>query len=190
MKAFLEKSPTAAPTEAALDDDSRAVIIAGSDTTATTLAWILYYFCKNPRVLAKLHAQVDAVMPGSDRRSVWSYDKAKQIPYIDDIINEALRIKPALLTGGYRETPAEGLQIEDVFIPGGINVFVPIRQIQNDERYWTQPDEFVPERWSERREEMGTEGAPWLPFNMGESEPILLHLPGRLGKMIVWLETC
>ncbi|KAH7018218.1 putative cytochrome P450 [Microdochium trichocladiopsis] len=180
MKAFLERDITAAPTEAALDDDSRAVIIAGSDTTATTLAWILYFLCLNPEVQTKLQAKVDAVLPrssatttitgaggGDSGENGWSYEKVKQITYIDDIINEALRIKPALLTGGYRQTPPQGLQVDEQFIPGGTNVFVPIRQIQNDARYWKQPGAFSPERWGEKWEEMGTEAAPYMPFSMG-----------------------
>ncbi|KXJ89515.1 putative cytochrome P450 [Microdochium bolleyi] len=174
IKSFLDKDAAAPPTEAALHDDSRAIIIAGSDTTATTLAWIFYFLCSNEHVLARLHAEVDAVMPRGGRRASasgeeddWSYDKARQITYIDDIINEALRIKPALLTGGYRETPPGGLQVDEQFVPGGTNVFVPIRQIQNDPRYWPEPDRFVPERWGERRAEMGTEGAPFIPFSMG-----------------------
>jgi cytochrome P450 len=105
-------------------------------------------------------------MPGG--YSDWSYEKVKSVTYVDDFINETLRLKPALLTGGARETPAKGIQVGDVYIPGNTNVMVPISLIQRDERYWPEANEFVPERFGERREEMGTDKAPYLPFSLGK----------------------
>lgn len=97
----------------------------------------------------------------------WTYEKVKSISFIDDIINETLRLKPALMTGGYRVTPSKGLQIDEVYIPGDVNVFVPMQLIHKDKRYYENAEEFIPERWGERREEMGTDGAPHFPFSMG-----------------------
>lgn len=98
----------------------------------------------------------------------WSYDKVSSVTYLDDVINESLRLKPPVITGGYRATPPEGLQIDEVFIPGDINVFTPIQLIHTDERYWEQPQEFVPERWGEKKEEMATDESAFLPFSMGK----------------------
>lgn len=99
----------------------------------------------------------------------WSYDKVKSVIYLDDIITESLRLKPPLITGGYRVTPADGLQIDEVYIPGDVNVFVPFQLIQTDERYWQQPLDFIPERWNERKEEMGTDETLLVPFSGGLS---------------------
>ncbi|EKG20298.1 Cytochrome P450 [Macrophomina phaseolina MS6] len=164
LKAFVEKDPSASPSEDALHEDSRVVIIAGSETTATTLASILYFLAKHPEVLAKLQAHLDSVMPTPAH---WTYEKAKSVTYIDDVVNEAMRLKPALLTGGYRVTPSQGLQVDEQYIPGDTNVFVPIQLIQTDPRYYTQPNDFVPERFGERKGEMTTEGAPFIPFALG-----------------------
>ncbi|KAF2493710.1 putative benzoate 4-monooxygenase cytochrome P450 [Lophium mytilinum] len=165
LKAFNEKDISSSPSEEALHDDSRVVIIAGSETTATSLATILWYFSKYPATFKKLQKLVDQAMPGGI--AAWSYDKAKSITYIDDIINESLRLKPALLTGGYRVTPAKGIKIDEVYIPGDTNVFVPMQLIQTHPRYYKQAKEFIPERFGERREEMGTDEAPFLPFSLG-----------------------
>ncbi|CAG8114794.1 unnamed protein product [Penicillium olsonii] len=164
LKAYVEKDASAAPSEAALHEDSRVVIVAGSETTATTLASVLYYLVKNPAVLAKLQRQLDDVMPaGTDD---WSYDKVKSISYLDDIIQETLRLRPAVMTGGYRVTPEEGITVDEVYIPGDVNVFVPVQLVQTDERYYTNAKDFVPERWNEKRE-MCTDGAPFFPFVLG-----------------------
>lgn len=104
-------------------------------------------------------------MPGG--ASDWSYEKNKSVTFVDDIINEALRLKPALLTGGYRCTPVQGLQVDEVYIPGDINVFVPTPFTQTDERYYVNAQEFVPERWGERKNEMATGDASLFLFSLG-----------------------
>lgn len=165
LKAYVEKDPSAAPSEAALHEDSRVVIVAGSETTATTLASVLYYLVKNPETLAKLQRLLDDAMPaGVDD---WSYEKVKSVAYLDDVIQETLRLRPAVMTGGYRVTPAEGITVDETYIPGDVNVFVPVQLIQTDERYYTNAKEFVPERWNEKKE-MCVEGAPFFPFVLGK----------------------
>ncbi|OCL06104.1 cytochrome P450 [Glonium stellatum] len=164
LKAFEEKDISSSPSEDALHEDSRVMVIAGSETTATTLANTLYYLAKCPSVLSKLQAQLDEAMPDI---SSWSYEKVKTVTYLDDVINESLRLKPALLTGGYRVTPAKGLQIDGVYIPGDVNVFVPTQIIQTDSRYCEKAADFIPERFGERRKEMGTDDAPFVPFSLG-----------------------
>ncbi|RFU30754.1 hypothetical protein B7463_g5576, partial [Scytalidium lignicola] len=165
LKAFTEKDVSASPSEAALHEDSRVVIIAGSETTATTFASIIYFLCRYPAVLRKLQTYLDAAMPNGERD--WSYEKIKAVTYLDDIINETLRLKPALLTGGYRVTPAKGIKVDEIYIPGNTNVFVPVQLIQTDARYYHDPLEFIPERFGERKEEMQMEGAPYFPFSLG-----------------------
>jgi cytochrome P450 len=165
VKAVIEKDVSASPTPQSLADDSRSLIIAGSDTTANTLANMLFYLIKNPSKLQKLQRLLNEAMPGVS--STWSYEAVKTVTYIDDIINEALRLKPPVIHGGPRETPAKGLHIGNVYIPGNVTVSVPYFLIQRDPRWWKEPEKFIPERFGERRVEMGTEEAPWLPFTLG-----------------------
>lgn len=162
LKAYIEKDTSAPPSEEALHQDSRVIVIAGSETTATTLASVLFFLAKCPEVQKTLQKKVDMAFP---KRSDWTYDKVKRITYIDDIINETLRLKPALLTGGFRVTPPEGLQVDEQFIPGDTNVFVPVYQIHTDPRYWQNALEFIPERWGDRKAQMDTEAAPFMPFS-------------------------
>ncbi|KAF2793406.1 cytochrome P450 [Melanomma pulvis-pyrius CBS 109.77] len=165
LKAVKEKDVSASPSPAALEDDSRVVIIAGSETTATTLAGALFYLAKYPEKQKKLQQLVDQAIPGG--YSQWSYEKVKSVSYIDDVISETLRLRPALLTGGARETPAKGIQVDETYIPGNTNVVIPIHLIQRDARWWHKAEEFIPERFGERRAEMETDKAPYLPFSLG-----------------------
>lgn len=141
----------------------RAVIIAGSETTATTLANIIFHLIKYPRVLEKkLQGLLDEALPAG--RADWTYDKIKAVTYLDDVIHETLRVRTALVSGGYRVTPPEGLEVDEQYIPGDVNVFVPAPTIHKDPRCWEKPDEYLPERFGELREEMHTDGAcPGVP---------------------------
>ncbi|KAF3056243.1 Tryprostatin B 6-hydroxylase [Daldinia childiae] len=164
LKAVIEKDISASPTESSLYDDARVLIVAGSETSATTLASSLFYLAKFPRVLKKLQAQIDDIIPTP---ADWTYEKAKSITYLDNVIDETQRLKPALLTGGYRRTPPEGVQIDEQFVPGNVSVIVPIQLIQTHPRYWKQSKDFIPERFGERSAEMGTSKAPYMPFSHG-----------------------
>jgi cytochrome P450 len=103
-----------------------------------------------------------------DGYSQWSYEKVKSISYLDDVISETLRLRPALLIGGARETPAKGIQVDDTYLPGNTNVVVPVSLIQRDPRWWQQAEDFIPERFGEKRVEMETDQAPYLPFSLGK----------------------
>ncbi|KAH7036039.1 cytochrome P450 [Microdochium trichocladiopsis] len=164
-KAFVEKDITAAPSAEALEDDSRILLLAGSDTTATVLSQSLYHLVKYPHEQRKLQALLDEAIPGGP--DDWTFEKARSVAHLDHFISETMRLNPALMIAGPRETPAGGLQIDEVHIPGGVNVLVPSGQIHRDPRYWVQADEFLPERWGDRREQMGTDQSPYLPFLLG-----------------------
>jgi cytochrome P450 len=140
-------------------------LIQRSDTTATVLTTSLFYLAKYASIQRKLQNLLDSAMPRG--YSAWDYEKVKTVTYIDDVINETLRFNPPILQGSPRETPAHGLKIGDVHIPGHVNVSVPYFVIHRDPRWWQQPEDFLPERWGEKREEMGTDNAPFLPFQLG-----------------------
>ncbi|KAF2866056.1 cytochrome P450 [Massariosphaeria phaeospora] len=165
LKASKDKESSASPTKESQADDSRVVIVAGSDTTSNTLANALFYLSKHPTLQSKLYTLLTTAFPNGYQ--YWTYDKVKAISYIDDIINETLRLKPAVLHGVTRETPPEGIYVGDTYIPSNTNASVSCLLIQKDARWWQQGDAFVPERWSEWREEMGTDGAPYFPFQLG-----------------------
>lgn len=130
------------------------------------MTYILYHLAKYPETQKKLQDLLDQAVPGG--HDEWTWDKVKNVTYLEDYVSETLRLKPALLLAAPRETPPGGLQIDEVHIPGNTNVLVPTAQLHRDPRYWRQAEEFIPERWSERRVEMGTDDAPYLPFALGK----------------------
>lgn len=130
----------------------------------------MYYLAQDRRVLAKLQSILDAAFPNGS--ADWSYAEAKNITYVDHIINETLRLRPPVPSGLSRTTPPEGLQIDDVYIPGNTVVSISAHTIQRDPRYYEDPEAFYPERW----EGMSPETAPFLAFSRGKIDIFSLLL--------------
>ncbi|KAF4468469.1 benzoate 4-monooxygenase cytochrome [Fusarium albosuccineum] len=168
LRAEDEHDRSAPPGEGAFQEDSRLMIIAGSDTTAVALTNALYFLTANPMAYRKLQELVLMQFPGGEKD--WTYEKVKLISYLDFVIQETLRLKPSVPAGLARLTPATGIQIDEVFIPGDTIVSVPAYTIHRDPRYWEDALEFRPERW----ENLNPEKVPWIPFTRGQ-----FSCPGR-----------
>lgn len=121
----------------------------------------LYFMAEHPAIYQKLQRLTEAECPGGP--SEWTYEKAKRIRFIDHLIHETLRLRPPVPMGFPRQTPPEGLQIDEVYIPGDVIVNVNTWAIQRDERYFDSAAEFIPERW----ETASPESAAYMPFQRG-----------------------
>lgn len=128
----------------------------------------LFFLAKYPEIQANLQGLLDEAFPTGYFGGGWAYEKVKEIKCIDYFISETLRLKPALKVGASRQTPPQGIQIDEVHIPGDTDVLVPMEMIQRDPRYWQLADEFLPERWGRRREELKTDQSPYMPFSLGK----------------------
>ncbi|KAJ5895288.1 cytochrome P450 [Penicillium taxi] len=162
IKAQQEGERSAPPTESAIREDVRTLVSAGSDTVAIAFTNFLYFMVKYPKIYKKLQNLVSAEFPSGP--STWNYKRARKISYIDKLIHETLRLRPPVPMGFPRQTPPEGLQIDEVFIPGDVIVNVPTWSLQHDERYFESATEFVPERWEG---DLSSEKAAYLPFQRG-----------------------
>jgi cytochrome P450/NADPH-cytochrome P450 reductase len=70
-------------------------LVAGHETTSGLLSFTLYALCRNPEVLAKAYAEVDAVL--GDNQAPPGEDQVRQLHYINQILNESLRLWPPAL---------------------------------------------------------------------------------------------
>jgi len=125
----------------------------------------MYYLASNPAIYIKLQVVLDSIFPGGD--SNYSYTKAASIPYLDAIINEALRLQPPAISSLPRVTPTDGLTIGGVYVPGDTIVSVPPYTINRDPRYWEKPAEFIPERWTDENPGLIKDRSVYTPFLIG-----------------------
>ena len=80
-----------------LSDDEIAAqsigfLLAGSDTPSVTLSLTCFFIAANPEVQEKLHHEIDSVW--TDEEEIPSYDTARELPYLDMVIAETLRLHP------------------------------------------------------------------------------------------------
>lgn len=95
---------------------SNALIVAGSETTATILSGMTYWLCRTPDVYEKLKREIR----GKFKRSEEVDSLSATLPYMNAVINETLRIYPPISIGMPRVTPPGGEMIGGVFVPGGV----------------------------------------------------------------------
>lgn len=133
-----------AMTDGELRDELLTLLTAGHETTATALAWALYWIHKLPAVKAKLLAELDGLGAACDLNSI------AKLPYLEAICNETLRIYPvAMLTFPRLSNKAVNLAGRE--IPPETVVLGSIYSTHQREDLYPQPKEFKPERFLERQ---------------------------------------
>ena len=105
-----------------LHGDARLIVVAGSGTVAETFIHIFYHLAIDPSVVEKLRAEITGLWKEDTPFNVWHFQNAE---YLNGIINEGLRLHPGVASGVQRITPAGGVMVDGVFIPGGVNIAVP-----------------------------------------------------------------
>jgi cytochrome P450 len=141
------------------------------------LANSFYYLARHPQVYKHLQQDLDKAFPLGDVD--WTYSATASIPYLDAIINEVLRLQPAVPSGVQRETPPEGVDIDELHIPGNVLVRVPLYVLSRDSRWFEDPLEFRPERWMDDSP-VKTDKAAYAPFLIGK-----LHSSAGLESNII-----
>ncbi|KAJ5902870.1 hypothetical protein N7495_003398 [Penicillium taxi] len=123
--------------------NASALIIAGSETTATLLAGVTYLLLKNPQVLAKLQDEVRTAIHAEDEIT---FDTCNQLPYLQAVLTETLRMYPPVPSGLPRIVDAQGDIIAGHWVPGGTVVSVPHLATYYSAKNFKYPESFIPER--------------------------------------------
>ncbi|TVY35494.1 Cytochrome P450 monooxygenase [Lachnellula subtilissima] len=152
---------------------SSTIIIAGGETVSTFLAAATYYLLKTPSAYEKLKLEV--------RGRFQSYEDIDstavlQLPYLQAVIQEGLRIHPPGSQGFPRLSP--GTQIDGYWVPKGTEVYTSAWTVTHDEAYFSDPMTFKPERWID----------PKSTDRKDASQPFSLGLRGCLGRNFALME--
>lgn len=136
-------------------------VLGGSDTTAITLRSIFYYLLKDPSKLKKLMDEL--LEPGRFNHAggVPQWNEVRDLPYLDAVVKEALRIFPATGLALERVVPPRGVTVCGTFLPGGTIVGTNAWSLHRDaDTYGSDSSTFRPERWLEasdsKRQEMNS----------------------------------
>ncbi|TGJ78464.1 hypothetical protein E0Z10_g10302 [Xylaria hypoxylon] len=119
-----------------------SLIIAGSETTATSLSGTTWFLLKHPECMAKLQEEVRGAFTSVDEITG---DSTVNLRYLHGVIEESLRMFPPIPFSLPRHSP--GAVIDGHYIPEGTVVAVAAMSLPRDPRYWQDAESFRPERW-------------------------------------------
>jgi cytochrome P450 len=129
-------------TDRQVRDEAMTIFLAGHETTANALAWTWYLLSVSPEVEERVHEEVDRVLGG---RTPTIAD-LPHLTYVEQVITESMRLYPPAWIIGRRAI--EDYPVQDYIVPArGIVVISPY-VLQRDARFFNQPDQFIPERWT------------------------------------------
>jgi cytochrome P450 len=114
------------------------MLLAGEDTTANTLAWMIYLLSRHPEALRRARDEVSG-------KDLGKYENASALPYLDACINETMRLKPVAPI--IMLEPIKDTKAADIELPAGTLIMCLMRAGATDERRFPDAQAFAPERW-------------------------------------------
>ncbi|KXG49221.1 Cytochrome P450 [Penicillium griseofulvum] len=156
-------------------------IVAGSDTTGISLSAAIYYLYQNPDKLAKLREEIDTMTSEGRISNPVTYHQAKDMPYLNAVIKETLRMHPAVGTILPRIVPKGGMTLEGYYFREGTHVGTNAWPLHySEDVYGPDADQYRPERWLEDKSDFEYRDSMMFAFGGG--------LRTCIGRNIVLLE--
>jgi len=143
--------------DAELLDEMFTLLMAGQETTATSLAWVFYHLLRHPDALARLRAELARVVGSGPVEA----QHLPQLEYLDAVTKESARLTP-VATNVMRRLHAPA-RIGGLDLPAGVSVSASIYATHHRPDLWPDPERFLPERF------LGTRPSPntFFPFGGG-----------------------
>jgi cytochrome P450 len=163
---------------AELRDNLLTFIVAGHETTALTLSWSLYLMGFDQDAQDKARAEAQSVLKGRAATG----DDVENLPFVRQIIDEALRLYPP--AGIISRTAQKADTLGGREIRPGDTVMIPIYALGRHEQLWDDPNAFKPERFEDRK---SIDRYAYLPF--GDGPRICIGASFALQEAVIVLAT-
>lgn len=131
----------------ALYDCCSSNIVAGADSTSAALSSAVYHIYSDTSVLHKLRGEIDSVFSREPTTDCISFHVANQMPYLQAVIKEALRIAPPTGHVLPREVPTGGVTFDGFYLPQKTEVGASSWALHHNSRLIEDPHMFKPERF-------------------------------------------
>lgn len=154
MKANEEPEEGLVPlSEEELRNEVASYLIAGYETTATTMMWTLVLLAEHPEIAERLYKEIsdDSVSPTEEH------------PFLDAVLNESMRLYPAAYA--LPREPRKNVTLSGYKIPAHSRVLVMLYLTHRDTNHWERPDEFIPDRFLNESETRHKDA--FAPFGIG-----------------------
>ncbi|ORY90987.1 cytochrome P450 [Syncephalastrum racemosum] len=151
----------------AIANETILFLVAGSETTSNTTGFAFIRLLEKPDQLAKLRAEIDAV-PLEPGQNVFRHEQLKELPYLNAVIHETLRIDSIATDGLERRLAKDTVLGGRVMVPKGTIVNLGIYHAHMNPEYWPEPLEFLPERWIDEDNKFNAKDKDaFYPFSLG-----------------------
>lgn len=117
---------------------------AGYETSSATISFTMNQLAYNPEIQKKCQAEIDSVLK---EHGEMCYEAVMQMKYLEMVFKEGLRMYPPI--GFFVRQCAKKFTFPEtnLTIDKGIVILIPVQAIQNDEKYFEEPHQFIPERF-------------------------------------------
>ncbi|XP_059061357.1 cytochrome P450 6B5-like [Achroia grisella] len=151
-------------TENVIASQSFIFFATGYETSATTMSFMLYLLAKNPHIQEKLQQEIDRTLEKSDGEL--TYEIIKDMTYLRKVFDETLRLFPIGEPLQRKAVTDYKIPDTDIVIEKNRIVLISPRGIHHDPKYYPNPEEFDPERFSP---EVAATRHPcaYIPFGLG-----------------------
>ncbi|MCB9192828.1 MAG: cytochrome P450 [Flavobacteriales bacterium] len=143
-----------------IQDEVITIFLAGHETTAVALTWLVHCLDENPEVEQKLIEEESRVLNGRQP----NLEDLHSLEYTRMVIDETLRLYPPAWIIGRHATEED--QLGNYRIPKDSNCLIPVYYIHRDPKLWDRPEEFRPERFSKENSK-GRHKFVYFPFGGG-----------------------
>jgi hypothetical protein len=163
-------------------DEAITLLFAGQDTSAATLSWTLHLLSLHPDKQERVVKELRSVL-GDDRNKAVSKSMISQMPYLDAVIKESMRLYPVapfivrMLTTDIAIPNDETHALNNngskktITLPATTFACIWIYALHRNPQLWDRPNEFLPERWIDpqlRSRDLGqVEYGAYMPFAIG-----------------------
>ncbi|MEW2418021.1 cytochrome P450 [Streptomyces sp. NPDC046866] len=159
-------------TDEEIRDELVTILFAGTETTASTLAWAFHEIAGHPEVEKQVVAEIDEVLGGRPA----TIEDVPRLTGIRRVLDEVIRLHGVTLL--MRRTTEE-VHLAGFTLPAGTEVAFSLYALHRDPALYADPDRFDPDRWlPERRKDIPREA--FVPFGSGNRRCI--------GDAFAWTE--
>ena len=163
-----------------MESNAANLVLAGSETTATLLSGTIFQLLRNPHITNKAVTEIRSAFASEDEITI---DSAANLPYLLNVLSEAMRIYPPVPTFAGRLVPAGGDTVDGKWLPEGTNIHMVQYAAFHLAENFKCPEEFIPERWSKE----GMEGE-YRNDNREVFQPFSVGPRNCIGKNLAYAE--
>ncbi|KAI3820729.1 hypothetical protein L1987_08277 [Smallanthus sonchifolius] len=157
------------------------VMIAGTETTATTVEWAMACIISDHKVMKKVQEELDEIVGLNNMVEESHLPKLK---YLDATIKETLRLYP-IIPFLIPRSPSKACTVGGYTIPKGCTIILNVWSIHRDSRYWDNPMKFNPERFLADKWDYKGNNLVYFPFGSGRRMCAGLPLAEKMLMLIL-----